>query len=95
MKTDTLLIGASEQTELKLELKYEPQRRFFIRLRVEDVTDGGLPATFLNVVRKKDRVECTTMPLMKRNNKVRSEVSSYRPQLTSSRSWIHTTSVSR
>ena len=53
-----------------LELKYDPQRRYYIRLRVDDVPETGLPDYFVSVVRKKDRVECTTMTLMKRNHKV-------------------------
>lgn len=64
--TDTRI----EETGLLLELKYDPKRRYYIRLRFDDVPPAGLPDYFVSVVRKKDRVECTTMTLMKRNHKV-------------------------
>lgn len=60
----------TDETSLNLELKYDPQRRFYIRLRVEELPDNGLPADFISVVKKKDRLEFTTMVLMKRNHKV-------------------------
>lgn len=59
---------------MRLELKYDPLRRFYIRLRVDSVINRQLPADFVNAVRKKDRIECSTMTLIKRNARVRSGV---------------------
>lgn len=61
----------AEESSLKLELKYDPQRRFYLRIKVEDLPDRRMPADFIDVVKKKDKIECTTMVLKKRNHKVR------------------------
>lgn len=55
---------------MKLELKYDSLRRFYLRFRVDAVPHGRMPADFINVVRKKDRYECSTMTLLKRNQRV-------------------------
>ncbi|CAI6341707.1 unnamed protein product [Periconia digitata] len=62
-----------EEHGIKMELKYEPARGFYIRISTDEVeTREGrhLPAVFTNVVRKKKFIECQTLVLMKRNQKV-------------------------
>ena len=60
----------SERLEMSLELRYDNVRHYYIRIRQADVRDRGMPADFVNVVRKKDKIECQTLVLAKLNSKV-------------------------
>jgi DNA mismatch repair protein MSH4 len=60
----------SEEHGLALQTKYEPARQFFMRLKEDDLQQRDLPAVFINVVRKKGWVECQTLDLLKRNQKI-------------------------
>jgi DNA mismatch repair protein MSH4 len=55
---------------MRLNLKYEAARHFYIRISVAELENRPLPPVFTNVVRKKNNVECQTLELMKRNQKV-------------------------
>lgn len=59
-----------EEYDLPLELKYESARQFYIRIGVWDLEDRPLPPVFTNVFRKKNMIECQTLELMKRNQKI-------------------------
>lgn len=62
---------ASEEYGIKLDLKYEPGRNFFIRIHSSDLEGKVLPPVFTNVLKKKQNViECQTVELMKRNQKI-------------------------
>ncbi|KAL9096094.1 MAG: hypothetical protein Q9165_001617 [Trypethelium subeluteriae] len=45
-------------------------RGFYIRVPVSELEDRTLPAIFINVFRKKNKVECQTLDLMKMNQKI-------------------------
>ncbi|KAF2744082.1 hypothetical protein M011DRAFT_489176 [Sporormia fimetaria CBS 119925] len=60
----------SQEHDLQLELKYETARQFYIRIPMVELDDRPLPPVFINVFRKKNMIECQTLELMKRNQKV-------------------------
>lgn len=60
----------AEETGLALELKYDPLRRYYIQLRADEVRNSTWPSEFINVLRKKDKIQCSTMTLVKRNQRV-------------------------
>ncbi|KAH7274865.1 muts domain V-domain-containing protein [Fusarium solani] len=48
-------------------LKYDNGRKYWFRLRAADFEGRSLPDEFVNVVRKKDKIECQTLALIKLN----------------------------
>jgi DNA mismatch repair protein MSH4 len=60
----------SQEYDLKLDLKYDAVRQFYIKIPVSEIEDRPLPAVFTNVFRKKNTIECQTLELMKRNQKI-------------------------
>ncbi|KXT00085.1 hypothetical protein AC578_5790 [Pseudocercospora eumusae] len=59
-----------EEHKLPFITKYENGRQFYLRLRVDELADRALPAVFINSYRKKDMIECQTLDLVKRNQKI-------------------------
>ena len=59
-----------EEYEIQLDLKYESARQFYIKIPVFELEGRVLPPVFTNVIRRKNNVECQTLELMKRNQKV-------------------------
>lgn len=70
--TDALqhITDLAEEHNLPLQTKFDNPRQFYIRLRAEDLEARDLPAIFINVFRKKDNIECQTLELLKRNQKI-------------------------
>jgi DNA mismatch repair protein MSH4 len=70
--TDALqhISDLAEEHSLPLQTKFDNPRQFYIRLRAEDLEARDLPAVFINVFRKKDNIECQTLELLKRNQKI-------------------------
>ncbi|KAM0701102.1 hypothetical protein Q7P35_011463 [Cladosporium inversicolor] len=70
--TDALqhITDLGEEHHLPLQTKFDNPRQFYIRLRAEDLEACDLPAIFINVFRKRDNIECQTLELLKRNQKV-------------------------
>jgi DNA mismatch repair protein MSH4 len=64
-----------EEYDILLDLKYEAARHFFIRISAAELETRPLPPVFTNVIRKKNNIECQTVELMKRNQKVSRAVS--------------------
>ncbi|KAF1965024.1 hypothetical protein BU23DRAFT_520237 [Bimuria novae-zelandiae CBS 107.79] len=60
----------SEEYDIKLDLKYEAGRNFYIRIHTSELEDKILPPVFTNVFKKKNMIECQTVELMKRNQKI-------------------------
>jgi DNA mismatch repair protein MSH4 len=60
----------TEEYDLPLDLKYDPSRQFYLRVGVANLEDRPLPSVFTNVFRKRNMIECQTLELMKRNQKV-------------------------
>ncbi|KAI8723059.1 hypothetical protein NCS52_00160800 [Fusarium sp. LHS14.1] len=48
-------------------LKYDNGRKYWFRLRAADFEGSPLPDEFINIVRKKDKIECQTLALIKLN----------------------------
>lgn len=59
-----------ETHDLKLELKYDTARQFYIRLKASDLEDRNVPPIFINAFKRKKMVECQTLDLVKLNQKV-------------------------
>ncbi|TKA80399.1 hypothetical protein B0A55_01892 [Friedmanniomyces simplex] len=70
--TDALqhMTDLSEEHDLPLQRKFENNRQFYMRLKAEELEQRDLPPIFINVFRKKDIIECQTLDLMKRNQKI-------------------------
>lgn len=60
----------SEEYNITLDLKYEPARQFYIQIPAQELEERPLPPVFTNVFRKKKAIQCQTLELMKRNQKV-------------------------
>jgi DNA mismatch repair protein MSH4 len=60
----------TETHNLKLELKYDNARHYYLRLNVSELEDRNLPPVFINVIRKNKKVECSTLDLRKRSQKI-------------------------
>lgn len=59
----------TEQYNLKLELKFDNIRQYYLRLHQNELHDRPLPEEFINVVKKRDLIECSTLKLVKLNQK--------------------------
>jgi DNA mismatch repair protein MSH4 len=70
--TDALqhITDLTEEHNLPLQTKFDNARQFYLRLRAEELEQRDLPAIFINVFRKKDNIECQTLDLLKRNQKI-------------------------
>ncbi|KAF2206079.1 hypothetical protein GQ43DRAFT_406197 [Delitschia confertaspora ATCC 74209] len=59
-----------QEHNFPLKLKYDNIRGFYILIAVADIEDRALPPVFTNIIRKKNLIECQTVELMKRNQKI-------------------------
>jgi DNA mismatch repair protein MSH4 len=59
-----------ETHNLKLELKYDNARQYYLCLNASELEDRNLPPVFINVIRKNKKVECLTLDLRKRSQKI-------------------------
>ena len=48
-------------------MRYDNGRKYWLRLRAADFDDNSLPDVLINAVRKKDKIECQTLNLVKLN----------------------------
>ncbi|KAJ4138368.1 MutS protein msh4 [Fusarium equiseti] len=62
-----LLDALNENYKLGATLRYDNGRKYWLRLRAADFEDGPLPDILINVVQKKDKIECQTLDLVKLN----------------------------
>ena len=53
-----------------MDIKYDPARQFHIVLPASEVEERILPPTLINVCRRKGKVECQTLELVKLNQKI-------------------------
>ncbi|KAF1996096.1 DNA mismatch repair protein-like protein muts [Amniculicola lignicola CBS 123094] len=60
----------AEEYDLPLDLKYDQVRQFYIKIPATELEERALPPVFTNVFRKKNMIECQTLELMKRNQKI-------------------------
>lgn len=70
--TDALqhITDLTEEHDLPLQTKFDNVRQFYLKLRAEELQQRNLPPVFINVFRKKDIIECQTLDLLKRNQKI-------------------------
>ena len=70
--TDALqhIADMCEEHNLPFQTKYNDDRGFYLRLRADELEGRNMPEVFENVYRKKDIIECHTMELLKRNQKI-------------------------
>lgn len=62
--------AAEETHSLKLELKYDTLRQYYIQIPTSELEDRELPEVFINPVRRKKVLECQTLDLKKWNQKI-------------------------
>lgn len=65
-----LVVDLAETHSISLQTCFDNSRGFYIRLRAVELEDRPLPPVFINVFRKKNNVECQTLDLVKRNQKI-------------------------
>lgn len=62
--------GVTENYEMEFDLKFEASRQFYLRLPESDLEHRPLPPVVTNIIRKRNLVECSTLDLMKLNQKI-------------------------
>ncbi|KAF4445904.1 hypothetical protein F53441_10375 [Fusarium austroafricanum] len=60
----------NEDYRLGANLRYDNGRKYWLRMRAADFDDQPLPDILINVVRKKDKIECQTLDLIKLNQRI-------------------------
>lgn len=53
-----------------MDIKYDPARQFFIVIPTSELQDRDVPEIFINIFRRKGKIECQTLELMKLNQKI-------------------------
>ncbi|ETN38840.1 uncharacterized protein HMPREF1541_06880 [Cyphellophora europaea CBS 101466] len=61
----------SEGHNLGLDVKFDTARQFYLRVPASEFDDRAMPDVFVNVVRRKQYMECQTLDLMKMNQKIK------------------------
>lgn len=59
--------GLNEEFQICAALRYDNGRKYWLRLKAADSDHAMLPPVFINLVRKKDVIECQTLNLVKLN----------------------------
>ncbi|KND89999.1 MutS protein [Tolypocladium ophioglossoides CBS 100239] len=57
----------NEQYEINAALKFDNGRKYWLRVNAAEFDSGTPPPVFINLVRKKDKLECQTLNLVKLN----------------------------
>ncbi|KAG9541811.1 hypothetical protein KCU79_g18374, partial [Aureobasidium melanogenum] len=70
MDVHELVDELQETHKLQLDLKYDGARQYYLRLNASELEDRNLPPVFINVIRKNNKVECSTLDLRKRSQKI-------------------------
>ncbi|KAL1623579.1 MutS protein msh4 [Neofusicoccum ribis] len=65
-----LVAELGEEHGIHLAMKFDTARQFYIQINAADLEDRLLPPVFTNVYKKKSMIECQTLDLMKRNQKI-------------------------
>ncbi|GIK02080.1 mutS protein msh4 [Aspergillus viridinutans] len=63
-----LVAKLSESHNLNLDLKFDSARQYYINISASEVET--LPEIFINIYRRKNRIECQTLDLVKLNQKI-------------------------
>ncbi|KAK6890328.1 MutS protein-like protein 4 [Candida tropicalis] len=59
----------SDELEIAIEHRYENHRGFFIKIKEDRIGSSGLPDGFINKIKKRKFIECTTIDLMKQSSR--------------------------
>ncbi|THY06932.1 hypothetical protein D6D01_09839 [Aureobasidium pullulans] len=65
-----LVAELTETHNLPLDLVYDNARQYYLRLNASELEERNLPPVFINVIRKKNKIECSTLDLRKRSQKI-------------------------
>ncbi|KAB8224966.1 muts domain V-domain-containing protein [Aspergillus novoparasiticus] len=68
MDAADLITKLSESHGIALDLKFDTARQYYISISATEV--DTLPEVFINIYRKKNRIECQTLDLVKLNQKI-------------------------
>lgn len=60
----------TEQRRINAKLMYDNNRKYWLRLLMADFEDRPLPDEIVNIVQKKDFIECQTLELIKINRRI-------------------------
>ncbi|KAJ9133304.1 MutS domain V [Pleurostoma richardsiae] len=60
----------NEELQLAADLQFDNSRRYYLRYRVVDFEDGRLPDILINVVKRREFVECQTLEMVKLNQRI-------------------------
>ncbi|KAJ5108310.1 hypothetical protein N7456_004985 [Penicillium angulare] len=63
-----LVAKLGDDHDLTLDLKYDSARQYYIWISSDEIR--SLPEVFINIYRKKNRIECQTLDLVKLNQKI-------------------------
>lgn len=67
-----LVETVSEACEIPMEMRFDPARQFYIKIKTSDLERGKkLPDILINVFRKGKNTECQTLDLVKLNQKIK------------------------
>ncbi|KAG9700911.1 hypothetical protein KCU95_g662, partial [Aureobasidium melanogenum] len=70
MDVHDLVDELQETHKLQLDLKYDSARQYYLSLNASELEDRNLPPVFINVIRKNNKIECSTLDLRKRSQKI-------------------------
>lgn len=56
--------------EIPLQMRYDEARQFYMTFPASEVEEKPIPEDFIHVFRKKKNIECQTLDLWKRNQRV-------------------------
>lgn len=66
-----MIAELGEANELNIDLKFDPARHYYLRIAGSEFEAKPMPEILINVVRRKQHIECQTLDLMKMNQKLR------------------------
>ncbi|RLV91869.1 MutS protein 4 [Spathaspora sp. JA1] len=68
-EVNDLVSNLADNFELSIDFRYEPVRGFFMRIKDYSGHLNDLPPVFINKVKKRKLIECTTINLMKQSSR--------------------------
>ena len=66
-----MLIDALETHGIPLQMRYDESRQFYMTFPASVLEERPIPEDFIHLFKKKKNVECQTLDLWKRNQRVR------------------------
>ncbi|KAI4699610.1 hypothetical protein J4E81_004637 [Alternaria sp. BMP 2799] len=72
----------SQECDIRLDLKYDTARQFYIKIATTELEGKALPPIFTNIIRRKNNIECQTLELMKRDEAVEALIDEVRSHMS-------------